>query len=120
MARTRIGEAGGGGGVEAVAAPGLAAAEALGEPGEERRRREREPEGQPVAGAAHGWRRGLCGDGGLVRRRGAREAAAREDGVRAHEGEGAHTLTRSGISEEVRLSSVSSGHREARLRAYGC
>ena len=106
MARTRIGEAGGGGGVEAVAAPGLAAAEALGEPGEERRRREQEPEGQPVAGAAHGWRRGLCGDGGLIRRRGAREAAAREDGVRAREGEGARALARSGVSEEVRVSEV--------------
>jgi hypothetical protein len=46
----RLGEAGARGArvrQQAVAAPGLAAAQAVGQPGEERRRR-REPEGQPV------------------------------------------------------------------------
>ena len=80
-------------GVEAVASPGLAAEEAVGEPGEDRRRREQEVE--PIARAAWGWRalRGL---------RSCEAAAAGEDGLRAGEGEGARGRGR--VREEVRVS----------------
>ena len=105
--------------VQAVAAPGLAAAEAVGQPGEERYQ-EREPEGQSVPRETRGWRCDFCGHGGLRQRWPRVAAAAREDGVRAREGEGARAVGRGRVGEEVRVAEIELSREDGRVREWEC